>query len=111
MSEKYISDNAGHRVAFHPNTGNVKAASCQKLTGFAVVTFSVTVTGGKRYLLTAQRAGTMILGVADVVTEANIRWVCPIYKSLIMTIPHGETTLYYRATQNGTLGYLRELED
>lgn len=110
-NEVYLSDNAGHRV---PPAGapDPIAASGQTLTNEAKDTNTeATVLGGAMYALTAQEVGGLYLGVADVETEANIIWACPIYQTIIINIPSGITTLYYACDHDKAIGYLRRLTE
>lgn len=111
-NEIYISDNAGNRVPPHPNEGNVKVATGQKATnGTKDTDGTLTVLAGETYVFTSQITGGFYLGVADVTTDANKLWCCPIYQSVIFTIPEGITTLHFATDTNSGVGYLRQLEN
>ncbi len=109
--ETYLSDNAGHRV---PPAGapDPVAASGQTLTnGAALAADSATVVAGATYAFTSMILGGFIFGIAVTTTAANILWACPIYKTIIIVIPAGVTTLHYATNVNDGVGYLRRLTE
>lgn len=111
IKEVYLSDNAGHRV---PPAGapDPVAASGQTLTNGTKDTDTlVTVVAGAKYALTAQEVGGFYLGILAVTTAANIIWACPIYKTIIINVPLGTTTLHYATDTADAIGYLRKLTD
>jgi len=70
---------------------------------------TATVVAGARYRFTAYVTGGFRFGLATVATDGNVRWVCPIYRSIEITIPQGYTTLHYTTDTNSALGFLVEL--
>ncbi len=109
QGEVFLSDNTGHRVP-PADAPDPVVASGQTLTNAAKDTdTSVTVEAGKTYALTAQEVGGFYLGIATIATAANIIWACPIGKTVIITIPSGQTTLHYAVDTNDAIGYLRKL--
>lgn len=114
MTDTFLSDNGGHRSSPTPESSLPKITqTAQQLTqGSAGTDTEATVVAGRRYRFTAQKTGGFVFGVATVATgsEANIRWVCPIYKSVEIQIPLGYTVLHYTTDTNSGVGYLVELE-
>jgi len=68
-----------------------------------------TVVAGKRYRFTSYLTGGFRFGLTTVVTDGNVRWVCPIYKTIEIQIPRGVTTLHYTTDVNSGVGFLVEL--
>ena len=84
--------------------------TAQKLTqATAGTNTEATVVAGKRYRFTSYLAGGFRFGLATVATDGNVRWVCPIYKTIEIQIPRGVTTLHYTTDVNSGLGFLVEL--
>lgn len=112
--DTFLSDNGGHRSSPTPESSQpVVSQTAQQLTqGTAGTNTEATVVAGKRYRFTAQKTGGFVLGLATVATgsEANIRWACPLYKSIEIQIPLGYTTLHYTTDTNSGIGYLVELK-
>lgn len=54
-------------------------------------------------------SSTFTLGIAEILTAANILWVCPPSETIIIRIPDGQATLHYQSLANGGTGYLRRL--
>jgi hypothetical protein len=110
-NDTYISDNQGNRVAV-PGTANPIAASGQTLTDAATgADHTATVVAGAKYALTCDATGTMLLGILDSTTAANVIWAVPPSGDAIISIPLGVTTLHYNGTVNATTVYLRRLSD
>ena len=81
-----------------------------KLTqGTAGTNTEATVVAGKRYRFTSYLTGGFRFGLVTVATDGNVRWVCPIYKTIEIQIPRGVTTLHYTTDVNSGLGFLVEL--
>jgi len=81
-----------------------------KLTqGTAGTNTEATVVAGKRYRFTSYLTGGFRFGLATVATDGNVRWICPIYKTIEIQIPRGVTTLHYTTDVNSGLGFLVEL--
>ncbi len=111
MGEVYLSDNAGHRVP-PADAPDPVAASGQTLThGAALANQTATVMAGAKYAFTSMLTGGFIFGVATTATAANIIWACPIYKTIIIVIPAGKTTLHWATNVIDGAGYLRRLTD
>jgi hypothetical protein len=109
--ETFLSDNAGHRVP-PADAPDPIAASGQTLTnGTALANGTATVVAGATYAFTSMILGGFIFGIAATTTPANIIWACPIYGTIIITIPNGVTTLHYATNVNSGVGYLRKLSE
>jgi hypothetical protein len=107
-----LMDNGGHRVPPHVGMADPVAASGQTLTnGTKDTDTEVTVVAGATYAVTSQVTGGFYFGVATVATAANILWACPIYRTILITIPLGVTTLHYATDVNSGVGYLRKLAE
>ena len=105
----YLNDNNGNKVC-HPDTADPIAASGQtKASGTAGDDLTLTVVAGATYALTG--VGTAVLaGITGVTsTAANIEWVAPIDKTIIIHIPREKTTLYFEGTVGTKNIYLRRL--
>ena len=107
--EVYLSDNAGHRVPPADAPDPVQATGQQLTNGTKDTDTEVTVVAGATYALTALLTGGFYLGILDVTTVANVAWCCPIYRTIIIVIPSGVTTLHYATDTNSGIGYLRRL--
>jgi hypothetical protein len=109
-----LSDNSGGNTSPHPNQSQpVISQTAQKLTQATAGTdTTATVTAGARYRFTAQKTGGFVFGLATVATgsEANIRWCAPLYQSVELQIPLGQTTLHYTTDTNSGVGYLVEIK-
>ena len=109
--EVYQSDNQGNRSSPTPESSQpVVSQTALKLTqATAGTNTTATVVGGKKYRFTAYITGGFRFGLATVATDGNVRWVCPIYRSIEIDVPQGYTTLYYTTDTNNGLGFLVEL--
>lgn len=111
---QYLSNNAGGRSSPTPESSQPKVTqTAVRLTDATAGTdYSTTVTPGSRYRFTAQLTGGYRLGLATVATgsEANIRWVCPLYRSVEIEIPVGYILLYHTPDVNAAVGILVELK-
>jgi len=108
--EVHHSDNAGNRVPPHPDIAAPVVASGQTVaTGTAGDDKTFTVVAGAVYALTG--IGTAVLaGITGVTsTAANIEWVAPADKTIIIKIPIGKTTLYFEGDTSSKNVYLRRL--
>lgn len=107
-----IDDNGGFRAAPHPNTSQpIVSQTALKLTqATAGTNTTATVTAGARYRFTSYLTGGFRFGVATVAIDGNVRWVCPIYKSIEIQIPLGITALHYTTDVNDGLGFLVEIK-
>jgi len=88
------------------------AGSGQTLTDAATGgDHAVTVVPGATYALTTNdtAANTFLLGVATILTAANILWVCPPSHTIIIRVPSDVTALHYESLVNGGVAYLRRL--
>jgi hypothetical protein len=107
--EVFLSDNNGHRVP-PADAPDPIAASGQTLTnGTALANGTATVVEGATYAFTSMILGGFIFGVAATTTAANIIWACPIYKTIVITIPNGVTSLHWATNVNSGVGYLRRI--
>lgn len=110
--EVYVSNNKGDRVCLPetatPEDGYIQSG--QQLTNASADTdTTATVVAGAVYAVTALNTGGFILGIADVTTAANVAWVCPLYRTIIIKIPIGYTSLHYATDTNNGIAYLRRL--
>jgi len=71
---------------------------------------TLTVTGGKSYLIMATDTGNILLGILTTATAANIAWMCPKSKAIVVNMPEGENTLHYQSDTNGGTFYLTEIK-
>jgi len=113
IMDTFLSDNAGHRSAPTPGCAHPKTTqTALRLTNAAANTdTSATVVAGKTYRFTSLEVGGFYFGLAAVTTAADVRWVCPLYGEIIITIPvGGGTTLHYATNAINGIGYLVELE-
>lgn len=105
-------DNGGFSTSPHPNQSQpviaaVDGATSQVLTnGTADTNGTATVVAGTRYRFTSTLTGGFLFGLATTATSTNIRWVCPIYKTIEIQIPQGYTTLHYQTNVNDGIGWL-----
>lgn len=109
--EIFLSDNSGHRVPPADAPDPVQGTGQLLTNASADTDTSATVVGGKRYVFTSMKTGAFYFGVADVTTPANVAWVCPLEKTIIIVIPAGVTTLHYATDTINGKGYLRELSE
>lgn len=107
-----LYNNAGQISSPTPESSHPKTTqTALKLTNAAADTDTeATVVAGKRYRFTSLLTGGFYFGLADVTTADNVRWVCPLYKSIEITIPTGYTVLHYATTAINGIGYLVELD-
>lgn len=70
---------------------------------------TLTVVGGKSYLVMATAVGNFILGIADVTTAANVAWLLPKNQAIVINMPEGETSLHYMSDTNAGVIYLTEI--
>jgi hypothetical protein len=111
MQEVFLSDNAGHRVPPADAPDPVQGTGQLLTNGTADADTTATVVGGKRYVFTSMATGAFYFGILAVTTPANVAWVCPLEKAVIIVIPAGVTTLHYATDTNDGKGYLRELSE
>ena len=106
------SDNGGFRTSPHPNQSQpvITQTALQLTNATKDTNTTATVVAGKRYRITALVTGGLYLGLADVTTAANVRWVCPLYQSIEIQIPYGITSLHYATDTNSAIGYLVEIK-
>jgi len=106
-----LSDNAGFLSAPTPESSQPKTTqTALKLTQATAGTeTTANVTAGARYRFTAYITGGFRFGLATVATDGNVRWVCPLYHTIEITIPAGYTSLHYTTDVNSALGFLVEL--
>ncbi len=106
-----LHDNGGFRTSPHP--GQSQPVITQTALNFSAINkdtdTELAVVAGKRYRFTSLTAGGFYLGLADVTTVANVRWVCPLYQVVEIQIPRGVTVLHVACDTNNAIGYLVEL--
>lgn len=117
MSNVSLSDNAGNTISPVPeNSHPVATQTALQLTNASADTDTMaTVTSGKTYRFTSLKTGGFYFGWATPVTAANVRWVCPLYHSIIIKIDipsngAATRTLHYATDANNGIGYLVEVE-
>ena len=73
---------------------------------------TTTVVPGATYALTTNdtAVNTFVLGVATILTAANILWVCPPASTVLIRVPDNVTTLHYESLVNGGVAFLRRLQ-
>jgi len=109
------TDNSGHAAPAACFMAETVAGTAQVLTnGTALADATVTVVGGKTYLVvpvagTGGALGDVLMGILTVATAANVRWVAPCRVPTAIRIPEGTTTLHYAVTVVNTKAYLIEL--
>lgn len=110
MADLY--DNGGYVTSPTPETSQpVISQTALKLTqATAGSDTEATVVAGKRYRFTSYITGGFRFGLATVATDGNVRWVCPLYRSIEIEIPAGYTTLHYTTDVNSGLGFLVEIK-
>lgn len=114
MSDTYLSNNAGERSSPCPESSQPvvtqTAQMCSSET--AGTDYEKTVTAGQRYRFTSQLTGGFKLGLASVAIgqEAAIRWLCPLGKTIEITIPASYTTLHVTPDTTNAIGFLVELK-
>jgi len=64
-----------------------------------------------RYRFTAYAVGGFRFGLASVATDGNVRWLCPLGRTIEIDIPGGTTTLNYTTDVNSALGFLVKLQE
>jgi len=109
MNDVFLTDNGLQRAI--PGALNYRKdpdADTQALTNAtADADDTVTVVGGKRYLLIAVATGGFYAGLETVATAANVQWVAALGQpGVVITVPLGKTTLHYAVTANSAKGYL-----
>ena len=117
MKEIYLSDNAGNRVAPHPNMLNPLAASGIAITlTNADTNYTQTVVAGTYKIICHKTAASShdivfasITGVAT--TAANREWFFPLGQVGIIVIPKGVTTLNLVSTLAAVEVYLAKLDN
>ena len=114
VSMQYLSNNAGGRSSPTPESSQPKVTqTAQMCSGETAGTnYEKTVTPGQRYRFTAQLTGGFKFGLATVATgsEANIRWLCPLGKTVEIEIPHSYTVLHVTPDTSSAIGFLVELQ-
>lgn len=84
--------------------------SGQSLTNSAANTDGkVGVVAGGIYVFTSLLTGGYYFGLADTQTAHNVRWVCPLYHTIIIKIPAGYNELHFATTTGSEVGYLRRV--
>lgn len=113
-SQVKLCSNSGSLSAPTPESTQPKVTQTAVMSsaGTAGTATTITVVGGKRYRFTASLTGGFKFGLATVATgsEANIRWVCPIYHSIEIEIPSGYVLLYVTPDTSSAIGFLVEIQ-
>jgi len=109
--DTFVSNNAGSRSSPTPESSQpVTSQTALKLTqATAGNDTEATVVAGTRYRFTAYITGGFRFGLATMATDGNVRWVCPVYRSIEIEIPAGYTTLHYTVDTNNANGFLVKL--
>jgi len=106
--ETLSCDNSGNRIPADINACDPVAVSGQTLAPNKETNTEADVVGGARYAITAIE-GWFIFGIATTGTAANIIWVCPQGKTIIVTIPITSASLHYQSGSDNRTAYLRRL--
>jgi hypothetical protein len=108
----YVSDNSGAISSPTPESSQPKISQTaqQLVQATAGTETTATVTPGKRYRFTAYITGGFRFGLATMATVGNVRWVCPLYRTIEIDIPAGYTLLHYTTDTNSAYGFLVELQ-
>ncbi|HUW45762.1 MAG TPA: hypothetical protein VMW50_08200 [Dehalococcoidia bacterium] len=111
MSNHVIPEDNNENQSAWPEIVDPVAASGVRLTNATANTDTeTTVVEGGVYVFTSLIAGGFYFGLAAVTTEDNVRWVAPLYRSIIIRIPlGGGTSLHYATDTTNGIGYLRRL--
>ena len=114
MSEIFLCDNSGNRVAI-PNTADPVAASGITTTlTTAGSDYTETLESGQMYIVTVTKATVGIINVLASVTgvtstAANVEHVWYAGQDYIFRMPIGKTTLYLESDVAATVLYFRKL--
>lgn len=105
-------DNGGYNTSPHPGQSQpvITQTALQLTNASADTNDTATVVGGKRYRFTATEVGGFVLGLADVTTAGNVRWCCPVYHTIEIQVPNGQTSLHFATDVTNGIGYLVELK-
>lgn len=106
-----LASNGGHAavpgaVSADPVPGTGQTATDAATGG----DHTLTVVGGKSYLIMATDVGNILFGIATTGTAANIAWMCPKSKAIVINMPEGENTLHYQSDTNAGTFYLTEIK-
>jgi hypothetical protein len=109
-----LNDNNGNIVgvgvtSVDPFSNSTLRASTKLSGGTADTAESMTVVGGGIYAVTAYKTGGFYFGIAICTTAANVRWVCPLYQTVVFKIPEGTTTLHFCPDTTSALGFIRRI--
>lgn len=108
-SDFYLTDNGRNRaIPGALNASPKSGVDTLLLTNAAKDTDgTVTVVPGQRYLLVPLALGGFYVGLADVTTAANVKWVIALeHPGVVVNVPIGVTTLHFATTANGGKAYL-----
>lgn len=87
------------------------AGETQRLTnGTANTDGSVGVLPGKTYVFTSLVTGGFYFSLVDTQVAGNVRWVCPLYQTILFKIPADGYVLHYATDTTSGIGYLRRVE-
>jgi hypothetical protein len=113
-----LSDDKGFFALPGVVCGHPVGATGQALTNAAADTDgTVNVVAGRSYLVTALNTGGFYFGALTVATAANVLWVCPLHKTVLIHIDEelfgvarGDTVALHFATDtNDGIGKLVQL--
>lgn len=108
--QNYACDNNGNKMPPTPDMADPIAVSGQTVTtGTAGDDKTFTVIGGGIYAVTGIDTGVLLSCTGVTSTPANIEWVAPINKTIVMKVPEGSVTIYLEGTVSSKSVYLRRL--
>jgi len=112
MSEIYLSDNIGNRVAPDPGSAVPVAGTGQSETvGTAGDDETFTVTAGRFYRMTGIGCAILVSITGVTSTAANIEWTSPANTPILVWVPEGITTIYCEGdTDSGPTIHLVEID-
>jgi hypothetical protein len=102
-----LSTTTGANISPTPEMSQPVAATGQTLS--SAVDASVTVEAGV-YALTAA-VGYALIGWATTDTAANILFVCPEDKTILIHIPIGTIHFHYKLVGTGAVAFLRKVQE
>lgn len=110
MAETYISDNAGNRVPPGVIAADPVAASGARLRPSKNSNTEYTVVAGASYVVTSRKS-YFVFGILTTVTDANVIWVCPVGKTIVIKIPVNCTSLHYQGYDDNPELHIRRLSE
>lgn len=110
-NEIFLSDNEGNRVTPGVSSGDPVLASGIKITdGTIGADHTQLLVAGVMYQISATEVGGFIMGIATVVTAANILWHVPRNGRLMFKMPTDYATLYFQGLTNSAVGYITRMK-